>query len=73
MENVFVDEESFEKIDFTITEFKKGEYEYCTFTQCDFTKVDLSTMQLILFWSIRSSISRSKAAVNINEKTAKLT
>jgi fluoroquinolone resistance protein len=42
MEQVFVEEQTFNKIDFTQETFKKGEYEHCTFVACDLSKSDLS-------------------------------
>ncbi len=45
MKQVFIQEKSFDKIDFTQTPLSKGEYEYCNFVKCDFSKSDLSDIE----------------------------
>ena len=42
MPQVFIEEETFDKIDFTQKQLEKGEYEYCIFKNCDFSNADLS-------------------------------
>jgi fluoroquinolone resistance protein len=47
MKQVFIEEKTFDKIDFTQTPLIKGEYEYCNFVKCDFTKFDFSDFKFI--------------------------
>ncbi|WP_295614100.1 pentapeptide repeat-containing protein [Chamaesiphon sp. GL140_3_metabinner_50] len=47
MKQVFIEEKSFDKIDFTQTPLSKGEYEYCNFIKCDFSKSDLSDIEFL--------------------------
>ena len=42
MEQHYFEEQTFEKIDYTATPLKKGEYEYCVFRNCDLSRADLS-------------------------------
>jgi fluoroquinolone resistance protein len=42
MKQVFIEEKTFDKIDFTQKPLDKGEYEYCKFINCDFSQSDLS-------------------------------
>jgi fluoroquinolone resistance protein len=42
MEQVFIEETTFDKVDFTQTPLTMGEYEYCIFTNCNFSNSDLS-------------------------------
>jgi fluoroquinolone resistance protein len=45
MKQVFIEEKTFDKIDFTQSPLNKGEYEYCNFVKCDFSKSDLSDIK----------------------------
>ncbi len=47
MHNHFVEDKTFNKIDFTQTVLLKGEYENCIFTTCDFSNIDLSNIKFI--------------------------
>ena len=42
MEREYIEEKTFDKIDFTINPLPGGEYEYCVFKNCDFSNSDLS-------------------------------
>ncbi|HEX8333888.1 MAG TPA: pentapeptide repeat-containing protein [Segetibacter sp.] len=44
MNNVYIEDKSFERIDYTEKELTKAEYDNCTFTDCDFSNADLSGM-----------------------------
>src|SRR5690349_8298793 len=41
-EQEYIDEQAFDKVDFSATPFKKGMYEECVFTNCNFADVDIS-------------------------------
>ncbi len=45
MEYNLVEEEIFDKINFTENLLPKGDYEYCTFINCDFSNSDLSDIR----------------------------
>jgi fluoroquinolone resistance protein len=47
MGQVFIEEQNFDKIDFTQKPLGKGEYEYCTFINCDFSKSDFSDIKFL--------------------------
>jgi fluoroquinolone resistance protein len=47
MEQIFVEEKTFDKIDFTQNPLYKGEYEYCTFLNCNLSSVDLSEFKFL--------------------------
>jgi fluoroquinolone resistance protein len=47
MKQVFIEEKTFDKIDFTQKPLDKGEYEYCTFINCDFSKTDFSDIKFL--------------------------
>jgi fluoroquinolone resistance protein len=47
MSQVFIEEKTFDKIDFTQNPLGKGEYEYCTFLNCDFSYSDLSELKFL--------------------------
>ena len=47
MKQVFIEEETFDKIDFTQNPLVKGEYEYCKFINCDFSQSDLSDFKFL--------------------------
>ena len=42
MEREYIEEKTFDKIDFTKNPLPGGEYEYCAFKDCDFSNSDLS-------------------------------
>lgn len=42
MATLFIEEKTFDKVDFTQNPLEKGEYEYCIFKNCDFSNADLS-------------------------------
>jgi uncharacterized protein YjbI with pentapeptide repeats len=44
MEQNYITDQQFEKVDFKEQPLKKGEYEQCTFKDCDFTKNDFSNI-----------------------------
>jgi fluoroquinolone resistance protein len=43
MEKVYIEDQDFEKIDYTTTLLRKGEYENCHFINCNFSNTDLSS------------------------------
>jgi fluoroquinolone resistance protein len=47
MKQVFIEEKTFDKIDFTQNPFSKGEYEYCNFVNCNFSHSDLSDIKFL--------------------------
>jgi fluoroquinolone resistance protein len=47
MKQVFVEEKTFDKIDFTQNPLSKGEYEYCTFLNCDLSYANLSDLKFL--------------------------
>jgi fluoroquinolone resistance protein len=47
MEQVFIEEKTFDKIDFTQTPLSKGEYEYCIFLNCNLSYADLSDIKFL--------------------------
>lgn len=47
MTQVFIEEKTFDKIDFTQTPLSKGEYEYCTFLNCDLSYANLSEIKFL--------------------------
>ncbi|NJR32918.1 MAG: pentapeptide repeat-containing protein [Chamaesiphon sp. CSU_1_12] len=47
MAQIFVEEETFDKIDFTQNPLGKGEYEYCTFLNCNLAYADLSKLKFL--------------------------
>ncbi len=47
MEQAFIEEETFNKIDFTKNPLSKGEYEYCIFLNCNLSSVDLSEFKFL--------------------------
>jgi uncharacterized protein YjbI with pentapeptide repeats len=42
MNQIFIEDQKFAKIDYKVKTLEKGEYENCTFTDCDFSNTDLS-------------------------------
>ncbi len=47
MEQVFIEEETFDKIDFTQKLLSKGEYEYCTFLNRNLSYADLAEIKFL--------------------------
>lgn len=47
MHNHFVEDKTFDKVNFKETVLLKGEYENCTFSTCDFSNTDLSNVKFI--------------------------
>jgi fluoroquinolone resistance protein len=47
MKQVFIEEKTFDKIDFTQNHLSKGEYEYCNFVNCNFSHADLSDIKFL--------------------------
>lgn len=47
MEQLYIEEQTFEKIDFSREPLKKGEYEGCSFKYCDFGDSDLKEVRFI--------------------------
>ena len=47
MHNHFVEDKTFDKVNFKETVLLKGEYENCIFTTCDFSDTDLSNVKFI--------------------------
>jgi fluoroquinolone resistance protein len=47
MEQVFIEEKTFDKIDFTQNLLGKGEYEYCTFLNCNLSYADLAEIKFL--------------------------
>jgi fluoroquinolone resistance protein len=44
---VFIEEKTFDKIDFTHNPLDKGEYEYCTFLNCNISYADLADIKFL--------------------------
>ena len=42
MKQVYFEDKTFEKVNFKVNIFAKGEYEYCNFVNCDLSDCDLS-------------------------------
>lgn len=47
MARVFVEEQTFSKVDYTHKVIEKGEYEYCTFDHCNFLQSDISDIRFM--------------------------
>jgi uncharacterized protein YjbI with pentapeptide repeats len=47
MESVYIEDENFEKRDFTATPLPLGEYENCTFKDCEFANTDLREIRFV--------------------------
>jgi fluoroquinolone resistance protein len=47
MQQIFIEEKTFDKIDFTQNLLGKGEYESCTFLNCNFSYADLSELKFL--------------------------
>ncbi|WP_310481237.1 pentapeptide repeat-containing protein [Chamaesiphon sp. VAR_48_metabat_403] len=47
MKQVFIEEKTFDKIDFTQNPLSKGEYEYCKFVNCNLSESDLSDFKFL--------------------------
>jgi fluoroquinolone resistance protein len=47
MNPVFIEEKSFDKIDFTQNPLSKGEYEYCTFLNCNLSYTNFSDIKFL--------------------------
>jgi fluoroquinolone resistance protein len=60
MEQVFIEEQIFDKIDFTQNPLGKGEYEYCTFLNCNLSYADLSDLKLVECEFLGCNLSLSK-------------
>ena len=43
----FVEEQTFEKIDYTVKPLEKGDYELCVFLSCNFSNADLSHVRFV--------------------------
>ena len=43
----YFDSEAFSKIDYTVTQIKKGEYDNCTFENCNFENIHASNIQFV--------------------------
>ncbi len=60
MEQAYIQDKSFEKIDFKGKPFHKGEYENCTFHYCDFSSVNLSECKFMGCEFIGCNLSLAK-------------
>ena len=67
---MYFEDQQFEKIDFTKTGLKQGEYEYCSFIQCDLSNVDLSEIHFMECEFIGCNLSMVKL-LKTGLKTAK--
>jgi fluoroquinolone resistance protein len=47
MKQLFIEEQTFDKIDFTQNPLGKGEYEYCTFLNCNLSYADLLEFKFV--------------------------
>ena len=47
MEQIYIEEKTFDKNNFTMNPLTKGEYENCVFKGCDFSNTDLSEVKFI--------------------------
>lgn len=59
MEQVYVEEKTFDKADFTANPLAKGDYENCVFKNCNFSNSDLAALKFIEceFWSCNVSLA----------------
>ena len=60
MDPTLVEDKTFDKIDFSLNPFFKGEYESCTFNNCDFSNIDLSDSSFIECSFITCNLSLAK-------------
>jgi fluoroquinolone resistance protein len=60
MEQVFIEEATFDKLDFTQNPLSKGRYEYCTFVNCNFSNSDLSNFKFLECEFLGCNLSLSK-------------
>jgi len=60
MEQVYITDKKFEKINYSEKPLDKGEYESCTFTYCDFANTDLSNILFIECSFINCNLSLVK-------------
>ncbi|WP_310486554.1 pentapeptide repeat-containing protein, partial [Chamaesiphon sp. VAR_69_metabat_338] len=76
MKQVFIEEEIFDKIDFTQNPLSKGEYEYCTFLNCDLSYASLSDFKFLECEFSGCNISLAKltrtALIDIKFKNCKM-
>jgi uncharacterized protein YjbI with pentapeptide repeats len=45
--DAFVEDQTFEKIDFTVKPLSKGDYDHCTFLHCNLSSVNLSEIKFV--------------------------
>ena len=69
MENEFIEEKLFDKIDFTQTFISKGEYDHCKFISCDFSNSDLAKIKFIECEFESCNLSPPSFFNNLNPKT----
>src|SRR5690349_510364 len=60
MERTYVEDKTFEKINFTEKSFAKGDYEGCSFINCDFSNTDLSNINFSECSFIGCNLSMAK-------------
>jgi fluoroquinolone resistance protein len=76
MKQIFIEEKTFDKIDFTQAPLEKGEYEHCTFLNCNLSDADLSDLKFAEceFSSCNLSLAKltQTALKNIEFKNCKM-
>ena len=60
MKQIYIEEKTFDKINFTQNPLTKGDYEYCTFINCDFSNSDLSDIKFLECEFLGSNLSLAK-------------
>jgi fluoroquinolone resistance protein len=45
--DAFVEDQTFEKIDFTVKPLSKGDYDHCTFLHCNLSSINLSEIKFV--------------------------
>jgi fluoroquinolone resistance protein len=45
--DAFIEDQTFDKFDFTVSPPEKGDYDHCVFTNCNFASVNLSELKFI--------------------------
>ncbi|HWV73085.1 MAG TPA: pentapeptide repeat-containing protein [Pseudosphingobacterium sp.] len=62
MKNIFIEDKTFSRKDFTLDLLEKGDYEGCTFTSCNFSNVDLANIRFANCEFLHCNLSLAKLA-----------
>src|SRR6478672_4017142 len=60
MEAVYIEDQSFDKINFTETPLETGDYDKCSFTNCDFSGTDLGGIKFLECGFVGCNLSLAK-------------